>query len=191
MIKYFTTTAMLLILTGCVPAILGGGVYTVSKATSERGLGGTISDFQVQGTINKLWWENDADLMKRLDLSVQEGRVLITGNARDTEQKLNASRLAWQARGVQEVNNEATIDNKATLTDEAKDTWISTKLRTIMTFDTKVAGRNYTIQTVNGVVYLTGYARNQAELERVTTHARTISGVQKVVSYARVGSETD
>jgi osmotically-inducible protein OsmY len=189
MIKYLATTALLLTLTGCVPAILGGGAYTVSKATSARGLGGTVSDIQVQGAINKLWWDNDADLMKRLDLVVQEGRVLITGNARDTEQKLAASRLAWQATGVQEVINEATVANKTTLTDEAKDTWIATKLRTIMTFDTHVAGRNYTIQPVNGIVYLMGYARNQTELDRVTTHARTLNGVQKVVSYVRVGNE--
>lgn len=180
---------LMLPLTGCVPALIGGGVYAVSKATSERGISGTVSDGQIQASINKLWWDNDADLMKRMDLSVQEGRVLITGNARDADQKMAASRLAWQAKGVQEVINEAGIADKSSLGDEARDTWISTQLRTILTFDGDVAGRNYTIQTMNGVVYLMGYARNQAELDRVTNHASNVRGVNKVVSYARVGTE--
>jgi len=180
---------VLLASTGCVPALIGGGVYAVSKATSERGLGGTASDVQIQSAINKLWWDNDADLMKRLDLVVQERRVLITGHARDTDQKMKATELAWRAEGVQEVVNEATVDDTSTFSDGAKDTWISTQLRTLLTFDGDVAGRNYTIQTVNGVVYLMGYARNQTELDRVTSHASNVNGVQKVVSYVRVGNQ--
>jgi len=175
--------------TGCVPVLIGGGAYAISKATSHRGIGGTVSDTQIQSSINKLWWDADADMIKRLDLVVQEGRVLITGQARDEDQKMKASELAWQAEGVQEVVNEASAEGSTTFGDGAKDTWISTQLRTLLTVDTDVAGRNYTIQTVHGVVYLMGYARNQTELDRVTNHASNVTGVQKVVSYVRVGDQ--
>lgn len=180
---------VLLSLSACAPAIVGGAGVGVVQATSERGIGGFFTDTAIQGRINKHWFDSDADISKRLDLTVNEGRVLITGQARDQEQKLNATRLCWEVDGVKEVINEASVEGSTTISTYAKDLWITTKLRTFMLFDGDIAGRNYTIDTVKKVVYLMGYARNQQELDRVTTHASTIDGVERVVSYARVGTE--
>ena len=178
-------------LTGCVPAVVGGAAYGVSAVTSERGLSGTMTDVELKAKINKNWFEADADISKRLSLVVNEGRVLITGVARNPEQKMEASKQAWAVEGVKEVINEASVEGSDTIGTYAKDTWISTKLRTYLTFDKDVAGRNYTIETMQGQIYLMGYARNQYELDRVTTHASTISGVTKVVSYVRVGNQSE
>lgn len=180
---------ILLSLSACAPAIVGGAGVGVVQATSERGIGGFFTDTAIQGRINKHWFDSDADISKRLDLTVNEGRVLITGQARDQEQKLNATRLCWEVDGVKEVINEASVEGSTTISTYAKDLWITTKLRTFMLFDGDIAGRNYTIDTVKKVVYLMGYARNQQELDRVTTQASTIDGVERVVSYARVGTE--
>ncbi len=180
---------ILLSLSACAPAIVGGAGVGVVQATSERGIGGFFTDTAIQGRINKHWFDSDADISKRLDLTVNEGRVLITGQARDQEQKLNATRLCWEVDGVKEVINEASVEGSTTISTYAKDLWITTKLRTFMLFDGDIAGRNYTIDTVKKVVYLMGYARNQQELDRVTTHASTVDGVERVVSYARVGTE--
>ena len=183
--------SLVLLATGCAPAIIAGGAGAVAATTSERGLGGTFDDIGIKTGIQKRWFDADADLVKRLDLNVQEGRVLITGIARTPEQKLMASQIAWQAEGVREVINEASLDGSITFASYSKDTWITTKLRTFMTFDGDVAGRNYTIETINGIVYLMGYARSQDELNRVTQHASNIDGVNKVVSYVRVGNEAN
>lgn len=180
---------ILLSLSACAPAIVGGAGVGVVQATSERGIGGFFTDTAIQGRINRHWFDSDADISKRLDLTVNEGRVLITGQARDQEQKLNATRLCWEVDGVKEVINEASVEGSTTISTYAKDLWITTKLRTFMLFDGDIAGRNYTIDTVKKVVYLMGYARNQQELDRVTTQASTIDGVERVVSYARVGTE--
>src|SRR5690606_5857668 len=64
-----------------------------------------------------------------------------------------------------------------------------TKLRTALTFDSEVQSVNYSIDTVEGIVYLLGVAQNQAELNRVTEVARTISDVKQVVSYVRILGE--
>lgn len=180
---------ILLSLSACAPAIVGSAGVGVVEATSERGIGGFFTDTAIQGRINKHWFDADADISKRLDLTVNEGRVLVTGQARDQEQKLNATRLCWEVDGVKEVINEASVEGSTTIGTYAKDLWITTKLRTFMLFDGDIAGRNYTIDTVKKVVYLMGYARNQQELDRVTTHASTVDGVERVVSYARVGTE--
>lgn len=187
--RFAPAALILLSLSACAPAIVGGAGVGVVQATSERGIGGFFTDTAIQGRINKHWFDSDADISKRLDLTVNEGRVLITGQARDQEQKLNATRLCWEVDGVKEVINEASVEGSTTISTYAKDLWITTKLRTFMLFDGDIAGRNYTIDTVKKVVYLMGYARNQQELDRVTTHASTVDGVERVVSYARVGTE--
>ena len=102
------------------------------------------------------------------------------------EMRLDAVRLAWQAKGMQEVINEIQVDNNSGLMDSARDTWISTQLRTKLTFDSRIHSQNYSIDTVNGVVYLMGLADNQGELDRAIEHARALPNVQRVVNYVRV-----
>ena len=47
---------------------------------------------------------------------------------------------------------------------------------------------NYTIDTVNGTVYLLGIAQDATELQRVRAHARALDYVRRVISHVRVKS---
>jgi osmotically-inducible protein OsmY len=42
---------------------------------------------------------------------------------------------------------------------------------------------NYNIETIDGVVHLSGLAKSKEELDRVIRHAQGISGVKRVVSH--------
>jgi osmotically-inducible protein OsmY len=176
---------VLLAIGGCAPLIVGGAATTAVVAASQpRGLGGAISDTEIQAQINHYWFQHSVELHSRLSMTVNQGTVLLTGRAKDPEMRLDAVRLAWQANGVKEVINEIVVDG-STLTDSAGDAWISTQLRSKLMFDRDISSINYSIETVNGVVYLMGNARDPAELERVTGHARSLPYVKRVVSYVR------
>ena len=54
----------------------------------------------------------------------------------------------------------------------------------------KILAINYAIETVGGTVYLIGIAQNDAELERVKNHARSIEYVRHIVSHVRVKKPT-
>jgi osmotically-inducible protein OsmY len=122
----------------------------------------------------------------KLSTSVSEGRALVTGKVQDPEMRVEAIKLAWQVEGVKEVINEIEVVNTSSITDSARDFWITTQLRGHITFDKDIRSINYSIDTVNGTVYLMGIARTQAELDRVTNHARNLAYVKRVVSYVRV-----
>ncbi|KJB97146.1 hypothetical protein N826_29875 [Skermanella aerolata KACC 11604] len=178
--------AAMLMMSGCAPLIVGGAATTAVVAASQpRGLGGAISDTEIQAQINHFWFQHSTDMHSRLSTNVNQGTVLLTGRAKDPEMRLDAVRLAWQANGVKEIINEIVVDDGSTLTDSARDTWIGTQLRSKLMFDRDVSSINYSIETVNGVVYLMGNARDPAELERVTGHARSLPYVKRVVSYVR------
>ena len=96
---------------------------------------------------------------------------------------MNAVRLAWQAKGTKEVINEIRVSNVNSITDYARDGWISAQLKTALALDKQVAAINYSIEVVRGSVYLLGIAVTPTELERVKNHARQIKYVRRVVSY--------
>lgn len=170
---------------GCSPvgAAVGVGAAGVTAAQTEKGFRRTMSDTEIRIAINDLWLKADEEMFRKVNLQVQEGRVLLTGNVRLPEQRVEAVRLAWQAPGVREVINEIEVTDKSGLGNLTRDTWISTQLKSTLVFDKDVSSIDYSIETVNQVIYLMGVARSQAELDRVIGHAKEISYVRRVVSY--------
>ncbi len=83
---------------------------------------------------------------------------------------------------MRQVDNELQTGEPTTFSEKADDSLITTKLRTAITTDSKIASLNYSIKTVRGTVYLSGRAANNDELARVIGHAREIKGVRNVVS---------
>lgn len=171
---------------GCVPAVVGAGSATGVAVAQERGLGGALSDTRIRLGINHLWFQESEILFRKMQLQVQEGRVLLSGAAPDPETRVDAVRLAWQVPGVLEVINEIEVDDETTLTDKARDVVISTKLKTRLLTDQDVSSINYSIEVVNQSIFLIGVAQSQAELDRVVAHAKDISYVRRVKSYVRV-----
>ena len=171
---------------GCVVPLAGLAGTTAVKASEDRGRGGAISDLKIQAQINDLWLKRDIEMFSRVNLSIDQGRVLLTGRAATAEQRMEAVKLCWQADGVTEVINEIAVDNDSTMGDTAHDKWISAKLRAALVLDQDIHNTNYNIDVVNDIVYLLGVAHSQEELDRVIGHAKAIAYVQGVVSHVRV-----
>ncbi|MEM7651079.1 MAG: BON domain-containing protein, partial [Pseudomonadota bacterium] len=170
----------------------GLGASAGIAAVQEGGISRAASDARIQLEINELWFSYDVDTFTKLDMTVNQGRVLITGVVQNPEHRVEAVRLAWQPEGVQQVINEIRVADGEGLVGFAKDTWITTRLRTALTFDRSILSINYSIDTVQGTVYLMGFAQSREELNRVIEKARTINGVNGVVSYVKyVGQPND
>ena len=60
------------------------------------------------------------------------------------------------------------------------DTWITTKVKSSLLADDDVAGTKIEVDTVDGVVYLTGTAATAAQVEEARKIAAGIEGVSKV-----------
>jgi len=189
-----TLMASSMILTGCgaVGLATGVGAAVGVSAAKEGGLRGTVTDESIRLEISDLWFRRDVEMFRKLNLNVNQGRVLVTGVVQNPEDRVEAIRLAWQPTGVKQVINEIRVGDSATITSYAKDTWISGQLRTQITFDKYIQSINYSIETVHGSVYLMGVAQSQEELDRVIEIARKISGVKEVISYVKfLGAPVD
>jgi osmotically-inducible protein OsmY len=171
-------------LSGCAATAIGVGASAGTAAAEERGLDGAFDDTKVRTEINHYWFQKSFDLFRKVGLTISEGRVLLTGVVPDENTRADAVRLAWQAAGVKEVYNEIeVVPSGEPFWDESRDTVISQKLKARLMFDKEISNINYSIDVVNGVVYLMGIAQHQSELDRVVAHARDIANVKRVISH--------
>ncbi|GGF33002.1 hypothetical protein GCM10011611_44010 [Aliidongia dinghuensis] len=174
---------------GCLVAAVGaaGGTagYTMGN---ERGVGGTFSDTSIKTQINAQWAKDNGQIASYVDLNIFEGRVLLTGQVPDPKIRDQAVAGAWKADGVKEVINEIQVAQGASFGTAAGDNWILARLNSDMLFDSQVRTPNYSLQCVDGTVYILGVARTQTELDHVLNYARNIPNVKQVKNYIRIRS---
>ena len=162
-------------------AVVGVGSAVGVVAVQERGVKGGAKDLQIKALIVKDFLARGLKMTTAIGVEVYDGRVLLTGLTKDTDVSDEAVRIAWKTRGVKKVINEIKLEKAGTIADFAHDTWITTKLKSRMTFDKNILALNYLVETVNRSVYLLGVAQDAEELKRVIGHASSIDRVRDVV----------
>ncbi len=186
-----TVIALAASLPACTGAglVVGAGAAAVTAGQQERGFSQAVDDNRIAVAINGLLFKKHYTLFAQVKTQVTEGVVLLTGTVVKPADRVAVTRLVWQVDGVREVINEIAVTETGGLVDQARDTLITGQLKLILLGDDKVASINYSISTVNGVVYLTGLAANDAELARVVNHARSLKYVRRVVNYTRLKND--
>jgi len=175
---------------GCIPVLLSAGTETAVVVAQERSAGNAMDDAGILIKIKNLYANQDVkDLFLNVEIKVVEGRVLLTGNVDKPDSQIEAVKLAWQVDGVKEVINEVQVTDKSGFWNYSKDVWISAQIRTRLVFGKDIKSINYSVITVNQVVYIMGIAQSQEELNRVSNVASTTSYVQRVVSYVRLKTD--
>ena len=171
-------------LSGCIPAIIGGGVEAGAVAREEKSTGSEVDDTGIRLALNNIYINKDVkDLYRNVGIRVSEGRVFLTGAVDKPESKVDATRLAWTVKGVKEVINDIQVDDKSGVVDYLRDAWISQQIRARLLFEKNLISVNYSVETVNSVVYLMGIAQNQEELDKAKYISGTTAYVVKVVSH--------
>ena len=175
-------------LAGCAPidmALDAGAAATAiaEKQPAEKEVRRTAGDMLIRTRINQSLFSRHVDLFSAITLAVENGRVLMTGSVPTPEDRIEATRLAWQVEGVREVINELQVRDTASLLDRARDIVINKQVQGRLLLDEKIRSLTYSVDTVNGTVYLMGTARSQSELDRAMAHARDIGFVENVISY--------
>jgi len=185
----FLAVLLPLALSACSPAITlagGGAAAGGVAAQQERGFSTAVQDQAIAARINERFFATDVELFGDVGTQVQEGRVLLSGNVQKPEHRVEAARLTWEVPGVREVYNEIEVRDESDLIDSARDKWIVLRLRGDLLLDNQVSAVNYSIESVNQVVYLIGIAQDEAELDRVLRYAKDVPFVRGIVNYVRL-----
>jgi hyperosmotically inducible periplasmic protein len=124
----------------------------------------------------------------KTDVNVKDGVVTLTGEASSMAQKELTTEYAKDVDNVKEVNNEMTIAKTPTLPVETTigekidDASITAQIKSSLLTHRSTSALKTKIETVDGVVTVSGIAKNPAEKSLVTKLVNDIEGVTSVIN---------
>lgn len=192
---YLLLLSILVLNSGCAPVVLFGGAAGSGVVLSkEKTVGSSVDDVNIWSKIKADFLKNQKEIpgiLTDISVEVSEGRVLLTGTLDSPEDRLKVLRIVWDQKGVKEVINEIKLSDggKLGLRQYADDAWITTQVKTKMLGDKEIHTLNYSVETVEKVVYILGVAKNEEELRHVIDAADSVKGVEKVNAFVRVADK--
>ena len=175
----------------CTPQLVVGSASTaIVVSKEERTLGEYVDDTLIKAQIKNIYFDTNENLFFNVDVEVTQGRVLLTGTVDNSDLRIEATRMAWGISGVQTVINELQISNDDNILSFADDLVISTKIKGKLLFNSELPYLNYTVETVNGIVYLIGIAQTEEERSTVIDLSREVYGVVDVIDYINIAPQS-
>ena len=192
--KLLFSLILILSLNSCVETIVVGTVAGSQFALRDKDLNDTVDDLNITSKIvEKFTFAGLKNPGNAIDVMVNEKRVLLTGIVSDEKLAKKANELAWKVGGVIEVIDEIQVAKNGSSLNGfrtyAQDAIITSQIESRGFFTRNISLVNVKINTVNGVVYLLGIAKNEREINKVTGFIASIKGVQKVVSHVIIADD--
>lgn len=180
--KIITIFLIVLLLPGCLPVVFVAGAAAGGAIIYDhRSTKGIVEDrdvtFQTQNRI-----DNDKELREKAHVSIATfNRIaLLVGQVPNDELRNRAESIAKSNSKIKMLYNEVTIEKPISSSVRANDSWITTKVKTVLLAVPGLNSTSLKIVTENGVVYLMGLT-TRAQAQIATEKARTVAGIRKVV----------
>ena len=158
--------------------IFGSGV---SVAYDPRTVGMQIDDSIMQKNLIGRLTLTYKKYIISISAKVLDGNIYLSGKVDEPEEKLKIIKMAWETKGARSVQSTVTIKGNSNFKSTAKDILITSQLRTALIFNKLTKATNYTIDTINGKIYIFGIAMTKKEKEKVISEADQIHGVKDVI----------
>jgi osmotically-inducible protein OsmY len=186
--KFLLLFLLSFILCSCVETVVVGSVAGGAISIREKSFSNTQKDVAIATKLAANFLSNGLkNIGNSVDISVNEGRVLLTGIVRDANKAKLAQDLAWKITDVKEVIDEIQIGQEKLrprdFSSALVDYFITLQLENKIFFNKNLHSINYKITTVNQTVYFLGIALDDAEMQNALDIASKINGVKKVVNH--------
>ncbi len=154
----------------------------IREDPTERTAGAVVEDQSIETKI-VVNMKSQEPAFRGSNFSVvsHNGVVLIVGQVESEAMKSKATTIASQASSkIKRIHNELEVAGKTSLISRSNDSWVATKVRTLMLTNKEVPSDQIRVIAENSAIYLMGII-SQAEGDRAANLARNVSGVTKVV----------
>jgi osmotically-inducible protein OsmY len=179
--KIIKSLLVLLILTSCSVQNFSSFGRGVSVSFDPRTVGMQIDDTIMQKNLVARLTLTEKKYFLKIQIEVLDGRIFLTGKVDEPEEKIKITKLAWETKGVRSVKNAIAIKGKSNFKSNAKDILITTQLRTSLIFNKITKSSNYTLETINGNIYIFGIAMTEEEKKEVIKEANKIYDVKSIL----------
>jgi len=174
---------------------------TVVAEEPNRSAGVVIDDATITASVKSALLADKRTEGFDINVTTKSGHVTLEGGADSISDRLAATDLARNVKGVVSVNNNLIVAaagserrqdaNKATASGEVReaadeagdkidDSWITTKVKSQLLADNDVKGLDITVETKENVVMLTGVVPSTKMRDTAIAIARNTKGVRNV-----------
>ena len=187
--KIISLTFIILILSSCASGNLSTFGKGVSIGFDPRTVGMQIDDTLMQKSLVARLTLAKKKYFLYIQVEILDGRIFLTGKVDEPEEKIRITKLAWETKGVRSVKNAIEIKGYSNFKSSAKDILITSQLRTAVLFNRSVKSGNYTLETINKIIYIFGIAIDDEEKREVINEANKIYDVKEVIPTIYLVSE--
>jgi len=183
--NFFRTSTLILLFISCsctTILVQTTGEEGILEDPGERTAGAMLEDQSIVTKVKvNMRSQEPAFRQSSFDVISHNGVVLLVGQVESKTLKNRATKIASKASSkVRRIHNELEVAGRTSLISRTNDTWIATKVRTLLYTNDDVPSDQVRVIAENGAVYLMGLI-SQAEGDNAANLARNISGVTKVV----------
>ncbi|MED6333275.1 MAG: BON domain-containing protein [Pseudomonadota bacterium] len=183
--NFFRVSTLILLFISCsctTILVQTTGEEGIQEDPGERTAGAMLEDQSIETKVKvNMRSQEPAFRQSSFDVISHNGVVLLVGQVESKTLKNRATKIASKASSkVRRIHNELEVAGRTSLISRTNDTWIATKVRTLLYTNDDVPSDQVRVIAENGAVYLMGLI-SQAEGDNAANLARNISGVTKVV----------
>ena len=160
-------------------ALIAAGAVSITSTS----LGASETDDRIESSFSKsyaykIYLKDDA-----IKTESRNGVVTLTGQVNEASHKALAQEAVAGLPGVQRVDNRLEVKLEGT---EKSDTWIRSKVRSVLALHRNVSGSSTQVDIRDGVITLRGIATSEAQKELASEYADDVQGVLRVTNVMTV-----
>jgi len=179
--KIINLFVIFLLVNSCTIVVSTAGSLVGNATTSTRGFSGTIEDTYLMSKIVSKITLMKLSNFSNITVSVNNGNVLLAGNIENQEKRLELIKKVWWIDGVEEVYNELEIGPPISFSEKTEDFIFEAKIEKRLLFEPGIYTNNYSVDVVNGNVYVMGISSDIEEKTKVENFLNNMNDIKKLI----------
>lgn len=180
--RILTLIGLSFTLQSCIFAVgAAAGAAAIAMVYDHRTIQNTLQDTAIANKIvGRLSSDKTLWAASHIEVTTFNHIVLLTGQTPRAEWRTFTGDTAKSVNDVDKVYNQITVEGPTSSLTRTSDSWITTKIRSLMLASQDLKSGSIKVITENGVVYLMGMVSlTQANI--AVDIARKVAGVQRVI----------
>ena len=188
--RLFLLLIIVLNLQSCAAPIISGiGAVAFSSSAQEKGLGTSINDKVIYVKLRNAIYDWNPSVSEKISISVDNGSILITGQLKNIDTKIELTKVTWEVNGVKEVNNKVQISGTNNIKNIAKDLASLGEIKARLMASKRLNSLNFSVDVVNNIAYISGIASNEEEIAIVNKIAQEARFIKEVQNFVKINKD--
>ena len=181
LVKIINLFVIFLLVNSCTIVVSTAGSLVGNATTSTRGFSGTIEDTYLMSKIVSKITLMKLSNFSNITVSVNNRKVLLAGNIENQEKRLELTKKVWWIDGVEEVYNELEIGPPISFSEKTEDFIFEAKIEKRLLLEPGIFTNNYSVDVVNGNVYVMGISSDIEEKTKVENFLNNMNDIKKLI----------